>query len=100
MMFGAKPPPPITTLRHVYGTDGTSARNLLIGPGLKNVDLGIFRNFQISDRFTLQARGEFTNIFNLVNLNNPTATLSSNLFGQIRNAADMRQVQLGMRLTF
>ena len=82
------------------GSDGTSARNLLTGPGTKNVDMGIFRNFKIRERMTLQARGEFTNSFNIVNLGNPTATMSSSLFGQIRSAASMRQAQLGLRLTF
>jgi hypothetical protein len=62
--------------------------------------MGIFRNFKIRERMTLQARGEFTNSFNIVNLGNPTATMSSSLFGQIRSAASMRQAQLGLRLTF
>jgi hypothetical protein len=48
----------------------------------------------------LEARGEITNFLNMVNLNNPTATQSSALFGQIRSAGEMRQVQLGLRLTF
>jgi len=82
------------------GTDGNLARNLLDAPGVKNIDGGIFRNFKFKERMTLQARGEFTNFFNLVNLNAPTATLSSAQFGQIRTAAAMRQVQLGLRLTF
>ena len=82
------------------GADGTSARNLLTGPGTKNVDLGLFRNFQFGERMKLQARGEFSNAFNIVNLGNPTATMSSSLFGQIRSASAMRQVQLGLRLTF
>jgi hypothetical protein len=82
------------------GADGTSARNLLTGPGTKNVDLGLFRNFRIRERMTLQARGEFANGFNMVNLGNPTATMSSSLFGQIRSASAMRNVQVGLRLTF
>jgi hypothetical protein len=52
------------------------------------------------ERMTLQARGEFTNAFNLVNLGAPTGTLSSAQFGQIRSAGSMRQVQVGLRLTF
>jgi hypothetical protein len=84
----------------VNGADGTSARNMLTGPGTKNVDMGIFRNFKIHEHMTLQARGEFTNAFNIVNLGNPTTTMSSSLFGQIRTAAAMRQVQVGLRLTF
>ncbi|MGI8741426.1 MAG: TonB-dependent receptor domain-containing protein [Bryobacteraceae bacterium] len=88
------------------GTDGTAGRNILDGPGSKNVDLGLFRNFRIRERFNLQARAEITNAFNLVNLSNPTSNLSSPLFGQIRTAqragsdSPMRQVQLGLRMTF
>ena len=82
------------------GVDGNVARNLMDRPGSKNVDLGLFRNFKLMERMTLQARGEFTNAFNLVNLGAPTATLSSAQFGQIRSAGAMRQLQVGLRLTF
>lgn len=82
------------------GTNGNAQRNAVYGPGSKNVDLGIFRDFKIRERFTLQARGEFTNAFNLVNLNNPENTLGSEIFGQILSAQDMRQAQVGLKLTF
>jgi hypothetical protein len=82
------------------GMDGTLGRNVMTGPGSKNVDIGLFRNFKIHEHFVLEARGEFTNAFNMVNLVNPTGTLSSALFGTIRNAGNMRQVQIGLRLTF
>ncbi|HUI56791.1 MAG TPA: carboxypeptidase regulatory-like domain-containing protein [Bryobacteraceae bacterium] len=93
------------------GTDGNSGRNILDGPGYRNVDLGIFRTFQINERIKLQARAEATNAFNMVSLNlastalattaNPNVgVLTSPLFGQVRNAYDMRQVQVGLRLTF
>jgi hypothetical protein len=73
---------------------------VLSAPGSKNVDMGLFRNFKFKERFNLQARGEFTNAFNFVNLGTPTLTLSSAAFGTIRSAGTMRQVQLGLRLTF
>ena len=83
------------------GTDGNTQRNLLTGPGAKNVDLAISRGFKIRERMTLQARGEFTNAFNLVNLSNPNGSLNNlSLFGHIINAREMRQVQVGLRLTF
>jgi len=82
------------------GTDGTLGRDVMTGPGAKNVDLGLFRNFKIGERINFQARGEFSNGFNMVNLSNPTGTLSSSQFGQIRTAAAMRQVQIGLRMTF
>jgi outer membrane receptor protein involved in Fe transport len=87
-------------VQNPIGTDGTAGRNILDGPGTHNVDLGIFRDFKIRERMTLQFRGEFTNAFNLVNLSGPTANLNSNLFGTIRTAGEMRQVQLGLRLVF
>jgi hypothetical protein len=82
------------------GTDGTAGRNILDAPGTKNVDLGLFRNFRIKERFTLQARGELSNAFNIVNLGTPGLTVGTALFGEIRSAGSMRQVQLGLRGTF
>lgn len=84
------------------GQDGNLARNQLDGPGLKQVDGGVFRNFSIGERVVLQARGEFTNALNIVNLGNPNLTLSSSQFGRIttENSNGMRQVQLGLRMTF
>ena len=82
------------------GTDGTAARNFMTGPGSKNVDMGMFRNMRFTERMVLQVRGEFTNVFNLVNLSNPNGALNAAAFGTIRSAAAMRQMQLGLRLTF
>lgn len=82
------------------GTGGNLGRNVMDAPGSRNVDLGLFRNFKIWERVTLQARGEFTNAFNMVNLSAPNGTLSAAAFGTIRTAGSMRQVQLGLRLTF
>jgi len=82
------------------GTDGNTQRNLLTGPGSKIVDLALARTFKIRERLSLQARGEATNAFNLVNLSNPTGSMNSSLFGQIRSAREMRQLQVSLRLTF
>jgi hypothetical protein len=84
----------------VVGRDGTAGRNIIDGPGLKNVDLGIFRDFSFTERFKLQFRAEATNALNIVNLNNPVTGRNSAQFGQIRDARTMREVQLGLRLTF
>ena len=72
----------------------------MTGPGSKNVDMGMFRNMRFTERMVLQVRGEFTNVFNLVNLSNPNGALNAAAFGTIRSAAAMRQMQLGLRLTF
>ena len=80
--------------------NGNAPRNFLIGPGYRDVDLAIFRDIRIGERFALQARGEATNTFNFVNLNNPVATMSASNFGTITGAGTMRQIQVGLRLTF
>ncbi len=82
------------------GADGDIPRNYLNGPGYRDVDMGVFRNLAFANRFTIQGRLEATNIFNMVSLSAPNATLTSSLFGKIRSAAPPRQLQLGLRLTF
>jgi hypothetical protein len=82
------------------GADGNAPRDYLRAPGYRNIDLGVFRDFRLLERFTFQLRGEATNAFNLVSLNAPTANLKSALNGQITSAASPRLIQVGARLTF
>ena len=49
----------------------------------------------------MQFRVEATNIFNIVNLQNPDTNLNApSTFGRIRTARDMRRIQLGARFSF
>ncbi|MGE0454508.1 MAG: TonB-dependent receptor [Vicinamibacteria bacterium] len=83
------------------GTDGSAGRNIVEGPGLRNVDLGLFRDIPLTGRLLLQLRAEATNVFNVVNLSNPgTNRNAPATFGKIRSARDMRRIQLGARLSF
>ena len=82
------------------GADGNTPRDYLRAPGYRDIDLGIFRNINFAERFTLQLRGEATNAFNMVSLNAPTANLASALNGKITAAASPRLIQIGARLTF
>jgi len=84
------------------GADGTTPRDFLRAPGYRDIDLGVFRSVVFKERFSLQIRGEASNVFNLVNLAAPTANLASSINGQITAAVanSNRQLQIGMRLTF
>jgi hypothetical protein len=82
------------------GTDGTAGRNIIDGPGRTVIDIGIFRDFRVKESLTLQFRGELTNAFNIVNLEQPASNLNSSAVGTIRTARDMRQAQLGIRVSF
>jgi hypothetical protein len=45
-----------------------SGRNSFRAPGVWNMDLGIYKNFHVTERFTLQFRSEFYNVMNHSNL--------------------------------
>jgi outer membrane receptor protein involved in Fe transport len=84
--------------------DGTVRANSLDGPGYRNVDAAIFRDFTIYERVKFQFRGEATNVFNMVNMGQPAATLNNTgTFGVISGQAtntNMRVIQLGGRILF
>ena len=61
---------------------GNLARNALRGFGLSQVDLTVRRQFSITERLKLQARGEFFNIVNHPNFAPFTNILTDPLFGQ------------------
>jgi hypothetical protein len=86
-------------------TDGNSPRNYLDAPGFRDVDLAISRKFKIWESTALTLRAEATNVFNMVSLGTPGATVpaagvTSATFGVIRTASETRRLQLGARLTF
>ena len=61
---------------------GNAGRNILIGPGLSNFDLSLFKNNhiqRISESFNVQFRAEFFNVLNHANFSPPVA--NNTLFG-------------------
>ena len=83
------------------GADGNAGRNIIDGPGIRNVDLGLFRDIRLIGQTRLQLRLEATNVFNIVNLVNPGTNFGAPAtFAKIRTARDMRRIQLGTRLSF
>jgi hypothetical protein len=53
------------------GTFGTMGRNLFRDSGFKNVDFSVDKNWKFHDRYAVQFRSEFFNIFNHPNFANP-----------------------------
>ncbi|HTC48279.1 MAG TPA: TonB-dependent receptor [Candidatus Aquilonibacter sp.] len=104
------------------GQWGNSGRNILQGPGTKNVDFSVFKNFQVAESKALQFRAEFFNLFNTPQFNNPSAVApspaptsttlvpniaSSPAFGTIASAGSpttfqriSREIQLAAKFTF
>ena len=84
-------------------TFGNTPRTLgsLRGPGIKNWDVSIFKNFSFKERFKAQFRAEALNAFNTPYFYSPNTNISSGQFGQINGQANFsRQLQLAIRFTF
>jgi hypothetical protein len=61
---------------------GDLGRNALRGFGATQIDLTLRRQFRLRERLSLQARGDFFNLFNHPNFGPPVNYLSSPQFGQ------------------
>jgi hypothetical protein len=64
------------------GQQGNFGRNVLRGFGAWQLDLGLQRQFHLTELVGLRFRAEFFNIFNHPNFGNPINTLTSPLFGR------------------
>ena len=79
---------------------GNAGRSVVQGPGFFNLDASLFKNVKVTEKLTMQLRGESFNTLNWVNLSgfgslNNTATN----FGQINAFRAPRRVQIALKLT-
>jgi hypothetical protein len=79
---------------------GNAGRAPIVGPGIQNWDLGIFKNFRFTETLTLQFRAELFNAFNHPNFGAPVTSFPTATFGTVSSAADGRQIQMGLKLNF
>jgi hypothetical protein len=92
------------------GTEGDARRRYFHGPGLNNWDFALLKNTRITERFNLQFRAEFFNIFNHAQFltpsgitgfgPGPTFTPTSASFGIVTAANPPRIGQLSLKLNF
>jgi hypothetical protein len=98
---------------------GNTAMNILRGPGLANWDFGLFRKFDVSERWKVEFRAEAFNLTNTPHFSNPGTNASSfnpeitdplRRYGGYteitstnnpgRDGIDERQFRFGVRLSF
>jgi hypothetical protein len=60
---------------------GTLGRNVLRGFSVWQLDIGVRRQFALSEQVKVQFKTEFFNIFNHPNFGDPVGTLTSSTFG-------------------
>ena len=82
------------------GSFGTIGRNTLRGPGINNLDLALFKNFDLTHGARLQFRFESFNAFNHAQFNAPVVNVADNRFGRILSARPGRINQVGLKLLF
>lgn len=86
------------------GTFGTCAPRSIHGPGLKNIDLSLFKSFAIAESWKFELRGEFFNAFNHPNFTNPNSSYSASSLGSFGKVfgtvTDPREIQLALKLYF
>jgi len=88
------------------GKFGNAGRNILRGPSFQNFDLGLYRQFPVTEKVRLQFRSEFFNLPNHANFYLPNATVTSTAFSTIAQAADQpqagaqRQIQFALKVVF
>ncbi|MGH9728006.1 MAG: adenylyl cyclase, partial [Candidatus Acidiferrales bacterium] len=79
---------------------GSSPRGAVRGPGVGVWDFDVFKNLKLTERFSMQFRGEFFNLFNHTNPDGVSTSLGSSLFGRVTSARDPRIVQLGLKFYY
>jgi hypothetical protein len=82
------------------GGFGDANRRFFHGPGIVNTDLGASKRIAITESMALEIRGEFFNIFNHTQFNNPDGNYTSGLFGVVTSARDPRIGQVSARFAW
>ncbi len=80
---------------------GNAGRGILRGPGRNNWDLGIFKQFQITESKRVEFRYEMFNALNHANFLAPSSSLESqSVFGRITGTEAPRISQFVLKVVF
>ena len=76
-------------------TFGNAGRNIFRGPGFTDLDLSIFRNFKITERFTFQFQAQAFSITNTPHFANPVSDYNNKNFGVVTGTMATNNASLG-----
>ncbi|HUQ32410.1 MAG TPA: carboxypeptidase regulatory-like domain-containing protein [Pyrinomonadaceae bacterium] len=91
------------------GRIGSLGRGSVRGPGSKNVDFSVAKNWKVRERVGLQFRAEMFNVFNFVNFRGHNLSVagggiennfSNGGFGRANSTRGPREIQFGLKLSF
>jgi hypothetical protein len=88
--------PAIYTFGNMSRTSG-----YLRNPGLRNLDISVFKQFTVTERFKAVLRGEAFNAFNTPAFSGPSTSMLDANFGKITSQANSpRQLQVALKILF
>ncbi|MBI5040431.1 MAG: hypothetical protein HZB57_04310 [Gammaproteobacteria bacterium] len=78
-------------------TYGNSGKNILFGPGRRNLDLSLSKSFRLTEGKYIQFRAESFNFTNTPAFGQPGANITGLGVGTINSADDPRRIQFGLK---
>ena len=82
------------------GTFGNAGRNLIVGPGSRQLDAQLARDIRLGGTRVLSINLNASNLLNMVNYAAIDTVVNSPSFGQVTSVRPMRSLQLGLRFRF
>jgi len=83
------------------GTFGNCpAQGPVTGPGYTDSDIGLLKDFHLTEAKYFEFRGDFVNAFNNVQLGHPNTGYPSSTFGLINTSQPARQIQFAFKFYF
>jgi hypothetical protein len=82
------------------GRFGSSSRNLIVGPGSKQLNATFSRDLRLGGNRGITIQLNATNLLNTVNYGGVDTNVNSSTFGQITSVRGMRTMRLNLRLRF
>ncbi len=82
------------------GAFGNSPRNLIVGPGSKQLNATFSRDLRLGGNRGVTIQLSATNLLNTVNYGGVDTNVNSSTFGQVTSVRGMRAMRLNVRLRF
>ena len=82
------------------GTLGSAGNGTERGPGLKQYDFSVQKQFPVKESMRIELRAEFFNLTNTPQFNGPNRTVNSVVFGEISSAQGERIGPLALKFYF
>ena len=86
-----------------YDCYGTSGRNIIRGPTWVNLDLSVFRTFNVTEWLSTEFRAEAFNVTNTPHFGNPNTSVTSSNFMKILGTdgnAPARSIRFGLKFAW